>query len=602
VDKVVLSLSGGMDSTTLLAYYLSQGSSVHCINFFYKSKHNNQEQVAIEKICNYYKVPLTKIDVSFIGDLFKSNLLQSGEEIPEGHYEQENMSLTVVPGRNSIFTTIAAGFAESIGANVVALGQHKGDHCIPFDEIILTNKGKKLAEEINIGDKILSFNLSNLTTEFKEVTNKISNGFREDIYEIITQGGRIVRTTSNHKFYVVRRSNFHPHTGWEKEIKEVKCEDLKEGDFLITPVLKRSLIQKQEITTRIDLLNYCDKENKLLKFDDEKIWIHKDNKVNRWVDSQNFISLLGWYITEGFKGSGNKKGANSYRVMIAQSKKANPENYEEIKKIVKEWGFNITQDANNISFSGPTTKIFDMCGKLSISKQIPKEFMYLHPDLLFDTLIKGDGCILKSSKNNFVYNYSTKSSILKEQIVELAVFLGYSAGVNFSSSQCFLISMFKTFNKKSNFIGEGKLIKIKKIQKSQPKEVYDFTVQDNHNFFAGLGSGILVSNSIYADCRPEFVLAINKAIQLSSDKKVSIEAPFLGMDKAEIVSLGLELKVPYELTYTCYKGREKSCGVCGSCVERISSFMKNHIIDPIQYEIPINWEQDYKEFLEQNKK
>lgn len=233
--KSIVSLSGGMDSTTLLAYLLSLDHEVHCINFFYNSKHNPQELKAIEKISSYYKIPVTKVNLNFIGELFKSNLLSNNEQIPEGHYEQENMSLTVVPGRNSIFTTIAAGFAESIGFDTVVLGQHQGDH------------------------------------------------------------------------------------------------------------------------------------------------------------------------------------------------------------------------------------------------------------------------------------------------------------------------------------------------------------------------------SIYPDCRPDFIKSINTTIQLSSDGKVKVDAPFIEMDKADIVKLGLELKVPYELTYTCYNGREKSCGKCGSCVERISSFMKWGEKDPLEYEIEVDWTQNYQTFLEKQK-
>ena len=71
--------------------------------------------------------------LDFIKQLFKSNLLQDQGEIPEGHYEDGNMSKTVVPGRNAIFITIMAGYAESIGAGTIAVGVHAGDHHIYAD-------------------------------------------------------------------------------------------------------------------------------------------------------------------------------------------------------------------------------------------------------------------------------------------------------------------------------------------------------------------------------------------------------------------------------------------------------------------------------------
>lgn len=135
MQKVVIGLSGGMDSATLLGYYLTQGAEVHCCSFYYGSKHGMWERDAVMKIIRYYQehykpVYLHCIDLEEAFKHFSSNLLLSGGEIPEGHYENENMKLTVVPGRNMIFASIMAGLAESVKANIVALGVHAGDHAI----------------------------------------------------------------------------------------------------------------------------------------------------------------------------------------------------------------------------------------------------------------------------------------------------------------------------------------------------------------------------------------------------------------------------------------------------------------------------------------
>lgn len=133
--KIVMGLSGGMDSTTLLGILLEQGYEVHCCNFIYGSKHNEFERKAAEKIVNYYMLkgfPIVwypfDLTAAFTG--FQSNLLLTGEEIPEGNYNDVNMKKTVVPGRNLIFASIMAGLAESIGAEAIALGVHSGDHAI----------------------------------------------------------------------------------------------------------------------------------------------------------------------------------------------------------------------------------------------------------------------------------------------------------------------------------------------------------------------------------------------------------------------------------------------------------------------------------------
>jgi len=129
--KIVLSLSGGMDSATVLGHYLAKGHEIIPVNFTYGSKHNVFEKECAKKLCEHYKIDIfPSIDLCFIGDMFSSDLLKSGGDIPEGHYAGENMKSTVVPGRNLIFASILAGYAESVGASHIALGVHSGDHHI----------------------------------------------------------------------------------------------------------------------------------------------------------------------------------------------------------------------------------------------------------------------------------------------------------------------------------------------------------------------------------------------------------------------------------------------------------------------------------------
>lgn len=133
--KVVIGLSGGMDSATLLGDLLGQGAKVHCCSFLYGAKHNSHEFKAVEDILRYYKEKGHEIkhygfDLRQVFQPFKSNLLSHGGEIPEGHYEEQSMKKTVVPGRNTIFISIMMGLAQSIKADVIGLGVHAGDHHI----------------------------------------------------------------------------------------------------------------------------------------------------------------------------------------------------------------------------------------------------------------------------------------------------------------------------------------------------------------------------------------------------------------------------------------------------------------------------------------
>lgn len=90
---------------------------------------------------------------------------------------------------------------------------------------------------------------------------------------------------------------------------------------------------------------------------------------------------------------------------------------------------------------------------------------------------------------------------------------------------------------------------------------------------------------VYPDCSKEFTKAINEAIYIGSGNKVKVLGPFVGIHKKDIVKLGLELNVPYELTWSCYEGNEKACGKCATCIDRMKAFEANGIKDPIDYEV-----------------
>jgi len=135
MTKVVVGLSGGMDSTTLLGFLLNKEYSVECCTFTYGSKHNKWESQAALAVVDFYRqqhyhVGHHRFDLTEVFSDFKSDLLLTGGDIPEGHFESEVMKQTVVPGRNLIMSSIMLGLAESIKATYIALGVHSGDHHI----------------------------------------------------------------------------------------------------------------------------------------------------------------------------------------------------------------------------------------------------------------------------------------------------------------------------------------------------------------------------------------------------------------------------------------------------------------------------------------
>ena len=147
--KVLVVLSGGMDSTTAMALAKHEGHEiVGAVHFQYGSKHNEREMEAIECLADYYQLPVMTLHLDFMS-FFRSDLLKSGGEIPEGHYADESMKRTVVPFRNGIMLSIAAGLAESYGAEGIVLGNHFGDHAIYPD--CRKNFSRHMAKAIRLG-------------------------------------------------------------------------------------------------------------------------------------------------------------------------------------------------------------------------------------------------------------------------------------------------------------------------------------------------------------------------------------------------------------------------------------------------------------------
>jgi len=138
-ENVVLSLSGGMDSSTLLLRCLAGKMNVTAVSFDYGQKHRVELKRA-QSLVNYlnsngHNITYKVIKLDGLAELLNSSLVEGGDDVPEGHYEQDNMKDTVVPNRNKIFSSIVQSIALSQAMKTdstcdIALGIHAGDHAI----------------------------------------------------------------------------------------------------------------------------------------------------------------------------------------------------------------------------------------------------------------------------------------------------------------------------------------------------------------------------------------------------------------------------------------------------------------------------------------
>ena len=127
--KTVAIVSGGMDSSVLIYDLLSQGHELDLISFNYGQKHKIELTYAA-KISQQLNLPHTIVDITNLTSLLSKSTLTSDAPVPDGHYAEENMKLTVVPNRNSIMLNIAAAYAITNEASAIATAVHSGDHFI----------------------------------------------------------------------------------------------------------------------------------------------------------------------------------------------------------------------------------------------------------------------------------------------------------------------------------------------------------------------------------------------------------------------------------------------------------------------------------------
>lgn len=188
--------------------------------------------------------------------------------------------------------------------------------------------------------------------------------------------------------------------------------------------------------------------------------------------------------------------------------------------------------------------------ELNQAKEIAKYYDVKHYELDLSNIMRYSNCSLLSNSTEEIKHESYAEQINNDKEGIVNTYVPFRNGLMLSSVAALAISIY-------------------------PEDEIDIYLGNHSDDVAG---------SAYADCSEEFTNAMKEAIYIGTYKKVIVKAPLVNMTKDEVVKLGLELEVPYELTWSCYEGKEKQCGTCGTCIDRKKAFELNNAIDPVGYE------------------
>ena len=181
--------------------------------------------------------------------------------------------------------------------------------------------------------------------------------------------------------------------------------------------------------------------------------------------------------------------------------------------------------------------------EIQAARNIAGYYNVVHKELDLSKLFEGSDCSLLSSSENEIPKESYEEQLKKTDGAPVSTYVPFRNGLFLSSAASIALS-------------------------NGCSEIYYGAHSDD------------AAGNAYPDCSKDFNDAINSAIYIGSGNALRVTAPFIGMNKAQVVKMGLGLKVHYEMTWSCYEGGDQPCGVCGTCRDRAKAFEANGVSDP----------------------
>ena len=579
--KGIVSLSGGRDSSTLLAKVVKElgAQNVYAISFGYGSKHPAELECA-KKITEYYGIKEHKI-ISIDPSIFKGStctMLEGGAEVQKDKsYDQiikengEGAVDTYVPARNFLFSAYTCAYAESkaqeTGDEITYyLGQHADDiagQAYPDavakgSKILMADGTEKKIEDIEIGDFVWGFNTKTKKLEKSQVFNKIHQGVRP----VYSTGG--AKVSANHIMWRAgcKRKRFSPFSEMKRkdakykaykirfEPQKVQNEDnfvkgylwgLFEGDGYI--------IQKKTVGGRPSI-QICQKDISVLEeakhlFEQEYNLV-RDVRIRKRTSHEMFDLSLG---------------TDNSEIVIKDCKKLLQDRDFQLGYLN---GMIIAEGWYNMSYSG---RSIEFCQG---QKANPEKVAYI------------DSCM--EASGYFYHTYTTKKDECKNWKIPRPFCLCLKYGAEkLESLQAKMCRQIKVQSLAPSIVIDG----IISAEYLGEQDCYDLTTSSG----SYISDGLLVHN-----CGPDFVETMKNATEISSSHKVHTESPFINWHKSNIIQLAIELGVPLEYTLSCYDPIEfekdgkkyvKECGRCATCIDVQKALKANGIeYKPTKIEVP----------------
>lgn len=678
--KAVVLLSGGLDSSTVLAIAASKGRILYALTVDYGQRHRKEINAA-KKVAKHFRVKEHKVLAVDLASIGGSALTDRSLAVPRGRNLKamsKGIPATYVPARNTILLGLALAYAEAVDAGEVYIAANAIDYSVDGDSQVWV-RTSRWSELMTIRQfcgmpegayQTLAVNPRTLQLEWRAVTGRFRHlAESKQCFRIRLERGQEITVTEDHSLFTMDPD--------KAQLVTVRGSEIRLGMPLVVPydlsAAARAWNRDLAELNLQRLPEYCAGSLKPWSIIQENG--HLTNRLRktripiRFSISDDFLYILGIWLAEGGKelhsvhstlgfSIGSIPGAvhamRSYFGAFGVHVKKSPANDYDYhvsssvfaalfdflglcgtsgkgEKTFPPCFWNLSQRQRRVIvaglWDGDGSHVFNHTSQLAQKSHglIRDAYHCLTLDGIFAKVRSGphDQRILELGRahdfRKFAELYPLRHTTKRAAILRAGRVKGrdqatglwkapalwkevsaarlpagvktaiYNSGGKYDKSVRAQRRAFAQVPALQSLVAAPlAFLRVVDIARTRRTWMYDLGVEGAQNFLA---NGILAHNSGYPDCRPEFYDAFREVARLGTKRGVEgrpieIHTPLLRMTKEHIVRTGARLGVPFALTWSCYFGRAKACGVCDSCRLRQRGFRAGGIEDPLPYERP----------------